>query len=106
MATNEYGVELNKNGYAPSILGAFDDCYLCHREGDLARHEIFHGALRQKSKAYGLWIHVCPMCHELIHNTPKKDLELKTIAQRNAMLVYGWSVEDFRVRFYKNYVDE
>ena len=95
----------DSNGYSPSILGAFDFCYVCYRHGDLARHEVFHGANRQKSKRFGLWINVCPSCHDKIHFTDGKlDRLLKENAQRQAMLVYGWDTDEFRRRFGKNYV--
>lgn len=57
---NEYGETLDRNGYAPSIVQDIDGCYFCARQdGKLDRHEIFHGAYRQKSKALGLWVTLC-----------------------------------------------
>lgn len=56
---NEYGTKLDKNGYAPSLfVHESFCCFRCHRFGDTARHEIYGGALRSKSKQYGLWINV------------------------------------------------
>lgn len=103
---NEYGASLDQNGYAPSVLCATNCCSLCFRtDRHLQRHEVFHGADRQKSKRYGLWINVCPECHEKIHQRGGgTDLRLKEWAQRNAMIVYGWTKDDFRRRFRKNYV--
>ena len=51
---NEYGTKLDSNGYAPSImpLKSFK-CYNCDKYKDTARHEIFGGPLRSKSKQYG-----------------------------------------------------
>lgn len=101
---NEYGATLD-HGYDPSILGAYDFCYVCYRGGDLARHEVFHGYFRKRSKELGLWINVCPECHDKIHFTDGKlDRLLKENAQRQAMLVYGWDTDEFRRRFGKNYV--
>ena len=49
---NEWGAELDRNGYAPSIVQAdTSKCFLCHRSGvKLDRHEIFGNAMRNKSK--------------------------------------------------------
>ena len=95
-----------RSSYAPSILGAYDFCYICYKGGDLVRHEVFHGALRQKAKRYGLWINVCPACHAKIHFTDGKlDRLLKENAQRQAMLVYGWDKDEWRRHFGKNYLE-
>ena len=81
---NEFGVVLDRNGYAPSILqrgrrgicGGEDapgHCYCCgRREGRgflerLERHEPWGAANRQKSKALGLWVTLCRECHEETH---------------------------------------
>ena len=97
----------DRNGYAPSILGAYDCCFVCYRKGDLARHEVIHGAFRERSKKYGLWVNVCPECHNKIHFTDGKlDRLLKENAQRQAMRVYGWSVDEWRRKFGKNYLSE
>lgn len=98
-------MKTDKNGYAPSILGAFDYCYVCYKRGDLVRHEVIHGAYRDRSKKYGLWINVCPACHDKIHFTDGKlDRLLKENAQRQAMLVNGWDTDEWRRHFGKNYL--
>lgn len=102
--TNEFGKPLDKNGYAPSIMQDGNHCYVCYGNLNPIRHEAIHGFNRQKAKEYGLWVNVCPYCHWRIHNTDGKlDRMLKRNAQEAAMTVYGWSVEDFRERFGKNY---
>ena len=86
---------------------------------DLVRHEVFYGQNRAKSKAFGLWILVCPDCHRWIHGEkqrwPKMDgldvdammrLELKKTAQRVAMRDYSWTKEEFARRFGKNYLED
>lgn len=97
----------DSNGYSPSILGAYNWCFVCYKHGDLARHEVFHGrAYREKSKRLGLWINVCPACHQKIHfSDGKLDRLLKENAQRQAMLVYGWNKDEWRRHFGKNYLE-
>lgn len=104
--TNEYGQALDKNGYAPSLLGDWSFCAICFQFAPkLHRHEVFHndmgGRLRDKSKKYGLWLSVCPVCHARLH---ARDNGLKEKAQRMAMRKYGWSLDDWRDRFGKNYL--
>lgn len=105
-STNEYGAKLDKNGYAPSVMGEMDRCALCgRRDRALQRHECFHGAYREKSKNYGCWILICDLCHEKIHHKGGgMDQLAKTMMQNKAMEFYGWGVDEFRDRFGKNYV--
>ena len=105
---NEFGVTLDANGYAPSIIQPYESevCFMCEVSGDLARHEIYNGNNRQKSKAYGLWISLCPRCHNKVHSEPKEYILLKKIGQLRARAEYNWSSEDFRERFGKSYIEE
>lgn len=97
--------KLDRNGYAPSILIDRDYCAICMKHVPLQRHEVFHGPYRSKSKRYGLWVSICDECHRKVHQTDGKlDLRLKSWAQTNAMTVYGWSVDEFRKQFGKNYL--
>ena len=101
---NEFGAKLDRNGYAPSVLDHGGECFVCGRTLPLQRHEVFHGANRQKSKALGLWVNVCPACHERIH-AGREGLDglLKHRAYETALAVYGWRAEDFRARFGRSY---
>ena len=107
--TNEYGVTLDRNGYAPSVLNTEPGiCFICLKHTDTARHEIFFGlANRTKSKNYGAWVNLCPKCHDRVH---EKDClynyDLKRIGQYYVMEHYDWNINDFRERFGKNYEDE
>ena len=120
---NEFGVALDSNGYAPSIMPnrkdrfGYPQCYCCMNGHDLVRHEVLYGQNRAKSKALGLWILVCPDCHRWIHGGkqrwPKMEglddglrLELKMTAQRMAMMNYSWTKEEFARRFGKNYLED
>ena len=60
---------MDSNGYNPSIIQKTEgSCYLCHKGGNLQRHEVFNGALRQVSKALGLWCELCDDCHYCVTN--------------------------------------
>lgn len=107
--TNEYGAELDRNGYAPSIVNDGDFCFCCLKGGsafgaNLARHEIFGGSRREKSKRLGLWVWLCPTCHAEIHASGKRTLALHHVGQRAAMEYYGWTADEFRERFGVNYL--
>lgn len=89
-------------------------CWLCGRNGSgdaLELHHVFPGSLRKKSEKCGL---VVPLCGKRCHRDGKKSahrcketqLMLKQWAQRKAMEENGWSVEDWRREFGKNYLDE
>ena len=105
--TNEYGIDLDRNGYAPSIMPHSEGCDICcRRDRPLQRHEAFGGAFRARSKALGCWLWVCDACHMKMH---QKDAQLrynvKQLVQLQAMAHYGWTVEEFRTLFGRNYTD-
>ena len=105
---NEFGVTLDRCGYAPSIMQRFDTqhCYLCgSNDQKLDRHEPFGGAYRTKSKRYGMWILLChDRCHfGAAHKYGQLQEVLKKNAQEAAMREYDWTVEEFRERFGKNW---
>lgn len=108
MAVNEYGVKLDRNGYAPSILQTDAGlCYVCWRHTETARHEIFFGkGRREKSKRLGLWANLCPRCHHLAHNEYKYNLNLKQNAQEAAMEVYLWDIPRCIKELGKNYLED
>ena len=94
-----------RNGYAPSIVPS-DDCLICGSTEGLQRHEVFHGAFREKSKRLGCWVLLCYRCHYRVHNGHDGlDAELKRFMQRKAMEANGWDTEQFRQRFGKNYLE-
>lgn len=105
--TNEYGEKLDRNHYAKSLLSADESCINCGAENvKIDRHEIFHGtAYREKSKRLGLWVNLCMFCHRKLHQTePELDDWLKICGQKAAMEYYGWTKEEFRKYFGKNYL--
>ncbi|MBP5720442.1 MAG: hypothetical protein J6W82_05200 [Bacteroidales bacterium] len=97
-----------KSKYVPSILQRHEGCYLCWRtDRKLDRHEVFPGAYRQKSKEDGLWV---LLCHEDCHEGPngvqynaERARKLKKIAQLAAMKKYGWTIEQWRERYGKDW---
>ena len=107
---NEYGVTLDKNGYAPSVVDYYgttiERCFLCDWTQDLVRREVFGASNRKKSKAYGLWVYLCPRCHMNLHDNPDDGRWLKKVAQAQAMAWYKWDIDEWRERFGKNYLDE
>lgn len=103
---NEYGVTLDRNGYAPSLFRHQPGkCFLCGRaDRPLQRHEVFHGPYRQKAKALGCWLSICEECHMRAHTDGAIDRGLKRSMQLKAMNAYGWTVDRFRGYFGKNYL--
>ena len=111
MKRNEYGMILDHNGYAPSIVQTdMSCCFCCRKTNDkLDRHEIFGGrANREKSKRLGLWVLLChSSCHEGaygVHQNADAALRLHRTGQEAAMTAYGWGTEDFIRKFGKNYL--
>lgn len=105
------GTNGRRREYAPSILQKGEQCFLCWRtDRKLDRHEVFGGPYRQKSKEDGLWVLLCHEdCHEGprgVHHDAGRANKLKQRAQRAAMRIYGWSMEEWRERYGKNYLDE
>ena len=103
---NRFGEKLDRNGYAESIVGDGERCFLCGRsDKTLHRHEVYHGSNRTKSKNLGLWVCLCVSCHdELHHRNSEKDHYLKVYMQKRAMGRFGWTVDDFIREFGKNYI--
>ena len=83
------------------------DAMICGRY-HTARHEVFYGPYRDKSKRLGLWANLCPWCHQngpnAIHRNHDEDLRLKKWAQKKAMEHYGWPEEKFRQEFGRSYL--
>ena len=92
-------------------------CYLCGGPAEyydpLAKHHIFGGckSIRDKADKYGLVVHIHNnKCHiygeNAVHRNARVNRALQAEAQKAALEKYGWSVEDFRREFYKNYIEE
>ena len=90
-------------------------CWLCGRNGSrdpLDKHHIFGGvAYRDKSERYGLTVDLChDRCHEngpkAAHRCRATAEALRAYGQRKAMIENGWTVEEFRLQFGKNWLSE
>ena len=89
-------------------------CFLCGANGTrdpLDRHHIFGGAMRSKSQRYGLVIDLChSKCHifgpHAVHRDPETRQRVQEWGQRKVMREQGWSIEEFRWEFGRNYLDE
>lgn len=85
-----------------------DRCFICHSNIWLEWHHIWGAALRDKAGEYGLVVRLCHYCHNEppygVHQNREIRHKLQAFAQKKAMEHYGWSIEDFRREFYKNYL--
>lgn len=94
---------MDRNGYNKSLFDTEPGkCYICGRYCDTARHEVFGASSRDFSKALGMWIDICPECHNREHS--RNDGELKREGQRLFERQYGH--ERFMGVFMRNYLDE
>ena len=65
--------------------------------------------MRNKSERYGLFVYLHHnRCHIFgegaVHKNARINRKLQAFAQKKAMEIYGWSVEDFIKIFGKNYL--
>lgn len=87
-------------------------CFLCGRNanlGPLDCHHIYGAANRKKSEKYGLKVYLHHnQCHifgkNSVHRNNEINRALKAKAQQKAMEYYGWTVDEFRNIFGKNYL--
>lgn len=88
-------------------------CYICgmnNRVEPMDCHHVFGGANRKKSEQYGLKVYLHHYrCHifgkDSVHRNAEIAQALKAKAQKKAMQHYGWTIEQFREIFGKNYID-
>lgn len=92
----------------------YKHCFLCGRNGyedRLERHHIFGAGNRKLSEKYGLVVYLCgDRCHRngenAVHRNAKTMEFLHSYGQRKAMNEQGWTAEQFRKVFGKNYLEE
>jgi len=96
-----------------SILVNEKVCWLCGsstgEHKDL--HHVYGGGMRNTSEKYGLVVYLCHHnCHEYgkqaVHQNKETRQKLQDWSQRKAMEYYGWSMDDWMNRMYKNYLLE
>lgn len=91
-----------------SILQTEKRCYMCGSVRWLELHHIFNAYNKKNSEKYGLLVYLCHYCHNEppngVHHNAKNRITLQANAQKAAMKYYGWSEDDFRSIFHKNYL--
>lgn len=89
-------------------------CFLCGKNGlhdRLEKHHIFSGPNRNLSEKYGLVVDLCgESCHRngsrAAHRNPETAKMLHVYGQKKAMREQGWTAEEFRQVFGKNYLED
>ena len=85
-------------------------CFLCGMYGETEEHHIFGGARRSISTKYKATVRLCAGCHredrDAVHRCGETRIALQQYGQRKVMAEQGWTVEEFRAVFGKNYLDE
>lgn len=95
------------------MSGDYKECFICGRNGTddpLERHHIFGGANRWLSEKYGLVVYLCGnRCHRngqyAAHRCRDTADMLHRYGQEKAMSENGWTKEEFREIFGRNYLD-
>lgn len=80
------------------------ECYICGKQGDLERHHMLHGSMRQLAEEDGLVVWLCSYCHRRLHDHGKFDRELQAEAQRRWMVANNATEEDFIKRYGRGYL--
>lgn len=95
---------LDSNGYSKSLFNTEQgECYLCGRKCESARHEVFFGsANRVQSKRYGMWVNLCPHCHEEVHR--RNDVALRLKEEGQSIFESKFGHEKYMKLFGKNYL--
>ena len=94
---------MDRNGYNESLLDTEQGvCYLCHTDGQTVRHEIYQGTgERSLAKRYGLWVNLCPACHDEVHHEPKGEKAAKLDKDAEAAFLSSGHTEDEFIRIFK-----
>lgn len=90
-------------------------CFLCgcncstwNRRAE--RHHIFGGANRPLSEKYGLVVVLCHQCHNEppygVHHNAESMQFLHEYGQKKAMQEQGWTADEFRQVFGRNYIND
>ena len=92
-----------------SLLSNEKRCYMCGSTQWIEVHHIFFGrGLKKVCDEYGMTVSLCHYCHNEppngVHQNKENRRALQEKAQKIAMEHYGWTVEDFRSHFGKNFI--
>ena len=91
-----------------SILQDTKECYVCGTTQNIHIHEVFYGRNRQNSIEDGCCVYLCGKDHNLsnsgVHFNHELDLKLKQLAEQKWCEHYNKTPEDFRKRYYCNYL--
>lgn len=91
-----------------SILQDTKQCYVCGSSQNIHTHEVFYGRNRQNSIKDGCCVYLCGKHHNLsnegVHFNHELDLKLKQLAEQKWCKYYNKTPEDFRKRYYCNYL--
>ena len=83
-------------------------CFLCGATQRIERHHLFGAAHRDLSEELGLVVDLCAWCHregpDAAHRSAETMQLLHEYGQTIAMQRYGWSKDEFRAIFGKNYL--
>lgn len=70
-----------------------EQCFICKRYSITEEHHCLSGTSnRSLSEKYGLKVHLCPICHRIVHDNKESreyELFLKREAQKKFEEVYG-----------------
>lgn len=94
---------------AKSIINEERRCFICGSHQWIEIHHIYPGVANKKlSEKYGLKVPLCHYCHNEppngVHFNKAIRRKLQAYAQKKAMKHYGWSIDDFRAIFGRNYL--
>ena len=79
-------------------------CLLCGKTGPTEKHHLMSGtANRRLAEEDGLFIYLCPMCHQIVHMDPNVNRTTKAFAEKVWRDYYGKSKEEFIKRYGKSF---
>lgn len=87
-------------------------CFICGMNTNLEPldcHHVYGASNRKNSEKYGLKVYIHHnKCHifekNSVHQNAEVNRALQAMVQKRAMRHYGWTIEDFRKIFGKNYI--
>ena len=92
-----------------SIISKNKECFLCKTTNNIHLHHIMLGKNRKKADEDLLTVYLCREHHEGTNGVHGKnghelDLKLKQLAEQKWCKYYNKTPEDFRKRYYCNYL--